>query len=440
MKADSMNNKKIYLKSFGCQMNAFDTEMIGALLTEENNNRITGDPQDADIIIVNTCSIRKHAETRAINHLHKLSRINNAVLAVCGCMAQRMGIELKKIVPGIDIISGPDNYKQLVSILSGNLDEISNTILLERKHDTTYKLPLRCNEEQFRPSKFLSITRGCENYCTYCIVPYLRGDLRSKAPDIVISEINRMHISGVREVTLLGQNVMAYQYGDVDFTSLVELILDKTGIDRIRFLTTHPKDITMELFHIMAANSRVCNHIHLPLQSGSNRILKLMGRKYTREDYISSVEEARKIVPDLAITTDIIVGFPTEDESDFEKTMELIEYIRFDSAFTFKYSPREGTSAYRMDDNVSVDTKKKRLERLNKRVKEIRYDIFSKLNGRKFKILLDGRTKKGKNQYIKGRTTHFRNVKVNKSSLKEGEFINVKLKKLEGFTFIGEEI
>ncbi|MDZ7859949.1 MAG: tRNA (N6-isopentenyl adenosine(37)-C2)-methylthiotransferase MiaB [Candidatus Krumholzibacteriota bacterium] len=434
-----MNNKKIYLKSFGCQMNAFDTEMIGALLTE-GNSRIIKDPQEADIIIVNTCSIRKHAETRAINHLHKLSKINNAILAVCGCMAQRMGVELKKIVPGIDIISGPDNYKELVSILSGDLDKISNTMLLERNHAATYKLPERCNKEQSKTSKFLSITRGCENYCTYCVVPYLRGHLRSKAPDIVINEIQRMHGNGVKEITLLGQNVMAYQYGGVDFTSLMELILDETDIPRIRFLTTHPKDIRMKLFRLMSADSRVCNHIHLPLQSGSNRILKLMGRKYTREDYISSVEEARKIVPDLAITTDIIVGFPTEDESDFEKTMDLVEYTRFDSAFTFKYSPREGTAAYRMDDNVSIDTKKKRLERLNKRVKEIRYDIFRKLNGRKFKILLDGRTKKGKNHYIKGRTTHFRNVNVNPGSLKEGEFINVKLKKLEGFTFIGEEI
>lgn len=432
-----MNSKRAYFKSFGCQMNAFDTEVIASLLTEKGFT-ITKDPEKADVIIVNTCSIRKHAEIRAINWLHDLSRHENATLVVCGCMAQKKGEKLKKLVPGIDIISGPDNYKQLVSILSEELSKIPYTLLLGRNHNTTYKLPTT-QQQHGKPSRFLSITRGCENFCSYCVVPYLRGKLRSKAPETVIDEINMMELGGVKEVTLLGQNVMAYQYGKVDFMNLMRLILEKTDLPRIRFLTTHPKDVTMNIFSLMADNSRICPHIHLPLQSGSNKILKLMGRKYTREDYIFIVEEARKIVPDLAISTDIIIGFPTEEESDFQDTIEIIELARFDSAFTFKYSPRKGTSAFSMENDVDTETKKNRLAYLNKKVKEIRLDIFRQLSGKNFKILLDGRIKKGKNQYIKGRTPHFRNVNVKPGKLSEGEIIDVKLKELNGFTYIGEE-
>ncbi len=418
-------------------MNAYDSEFIQTELESAGFKR-TDEPAEADTIIVNTCSIREHAEQRALSWLHDLSKFD-ADLIVCGCMAQRYGKELKDRVPRLNIVCGPDNYEELISIIkSGGAGDVS-AVLDHVDSDVTYSLN-PSGGRNTGVSRYLSITRGCENFCSYCVVPYLRGRLRSKEPGLVLDEIKSMVSEGVKEVTVLGQNVMAYSYGGTDFTSLAKMILKETSLPRLRFLTSHPRDVDQELFSLMSQEQRLCPHIHLPLQSGSDRILELMGRGYTRQRYLSILEQARSVVPDLSVTTDIIVGFPTETDADFDDTMEVVDRACFDSAFTFKYSPREGTRAFVMEDDVSVNKKKERLSILNDRIKNIRRGVYEGLLGSNFQILLDGKVKKRENQYFKGRTPHFRNVIVEPRFSAEGEIVEVNLEKLVGFTFTGRPI
>ncbi len=431
-----MNNYKAYYESFGCQMNVFDTEVLEGMMLEYGFTR-TPNPDEANVIIVNTCSVREKAEQRAIGRLNDLSRHTNALLAVCGCMAQRMGDRLFKVVPHLSLISGPDNYSSFPSTLLELLETGGKRVMTSMDSSVTY--PLLAGIENRKVSRFLSITRGCENFCSYCIVPYLRGAVRSKDAAQIVREVNNLHEAGAREVTFLGQNVMAYNSGEYDFVSLIKKILSDTEVERVRFLTTHPRDISEDVFELMAADRRVCPHIHLPFQSGSNRILELMKRGYTNKNYLNIIERAREIKPDLAITTDIIYGFPSETESDFMETLELVEKGRFDSAFTFKYSPRKWTTAYNMADDVPPDIKKERLNRLNDMIKTIRKEIMEQQVGKIEEILLDGLVKKGENTFLKGRTPHFRNVLLKSGNLKPGDIVKIVIKELRNFTLVCEE-
>jgi tRNA-2-methylthio-N6-dimethylallyladenosine synthase len=427
--------KKVYLECFGCQMNAFDSEVLESMLEGEGFG-IAGEPDSADAILVNTCSVRENAETRAIGRLNDLSRHEHAVLAVCGCMAQRLGDRLFELVPALDIVAGPDSYSDLPAAISAALGGDGRKLLLEEDSSVTYRLE---SSRGSSPTRYLSITRGCENYCSYCIVPYVRGSVRSKSPEAVIEDIGLLSRSGAREVTLLGQNVMAWTSGGDGFTGLLRRILSETDIERVRFLTTHPRDVDDDIFRLMADEPRICPHIHLPFQAGSDRILEAMNRGYTRGDYLAIVERARAIRPDIAFTTDIIVGFPGESETDFSETLDIVERVRFDSAFTFKYSPREGTAAAGLEDDVPLEEKKSRLERLNSRIQEIRREIMEDLTGSVEEILLDARVKKGETHFLKGRTPHFRNVLLASDNRNPGDILSVVLKELSNFTFIGEE-
>lgn len=431
-----MSHKNVYIECFGCQMNSFDSEVLESMLEGEGFG-ITPDVSEANVIIVLTCSVRENAERRAIGRLNDLSRHKNAVLAVCGCMAQRLGERLLKLVPALDIVAGPDSYSKLPSAISRAIDGGARKVLVEGDSSVTYRLG---NVRGSSPSRYLSITRGCENFCSYCIVPYVRGAVRSKDTEAVIEDLDLLAASGAREVTLLGQNVMAYQSGDCGFVGLLERILEKTDIERIRFLTTHPRDIDDGIFELMAENKRVCPHLHLPFQAGSNQILSAMKRGYTRSEYLDIIGRARDIRPDIAFTTDVIVGFPGESDADFDKTLDIVEKVRFDSAFTFKYSPREGTAAAELEDDVPVDVKKSRLEILNAAIQRIRKEIMAESTGSIEEILLDARVKKGENLYLKGRTPHFRNVLLDSEVRKPGEILSVVLTELNNFTFIGEEI
>jgi len=430
--------KRVYYESFGCQMNAYDTEVLASILMRRGFGQVSR-PEEADVIIVNTCSVREHAEKRAIGRLNELSRFRDALLVVCGCMAQRMKDELWNHVPRLNIIAGTSAYDKLPDAIEEALSGMeAKYIFSEMDDESTYSL-LGPSFEPSRVAKYVSITRGCNNYCSYCIVPYLRGPLRSKDAGTVLREIQMLEESGAKEVTLIGQNVSAYRYDDLDFIGLLEVVLRETEIKRIRFLTTHPRDVDMRLFHLMADDDRLCPHLHLPIQSGSDRILKLMRRGYKVEDYIAIVDQAREIVPDIAFSTDIIVGFPTETDEDFNRTLELVERVRFESAFTFKYSPREGTRAAEMEDDVPLEVKKKRLAVLNDSIKRIRREVFTSLLGKRYEILLDDELKKGEYHFLKGRTPHFRNVIIGKDGgPKIGEFVDVELKSLREFTFIGE--
>lgn len=427
----------IYCESYGCQMNASDTEVISGLM-EQRGHRIVTAPEEADCIVVNTCSVRDHAEQRAIGRLFDLSRHRKAFIAVCGCMAQRLGTSLFDLVPAVRIVAGTDSYLLLPDAIEDAAETGNRSAFLDMDDATTYELP----PQAFRGpiSRFVSITRGCENYCSYCIVPSVRGKVRSRDAGSLVREIASLVEHGAREVTLLGQSVIAYRSNGVDFLALAQRVLDETGIARLRFLTSHPRDVTSALFELMARDKRLCAHIHLPVQSGNNRILSAMNRGYTRERYLDSLSAARSIVPDLAITSDVIVGYPTEGEEEFRETLDLVREARFDSAFTFRYSPRNGTAASALADDVPPEIKAERLHRLNALVQEMRGEVLRAQLGSRAEILLDGMVQKGENRLWKGRTPHFRNVLVSGASLKEGDIVAVVLKHLINFTFEGEVI
>jgi tRNA-2-methylthio-N6-dimethylallyladenosine synthase len=429
---------KTYYESFGCQMNVFDTEVIESMMIASGFETVRS-AGEADVIILNTCSVRENAEQRAIGRLNDLSR-NKAVLVVCGCMAQRMGDSLFDKVSGLSLVIGPDNYLELVSAVISIIESGGKHVITKQDVKAAYQLGSSGSEKNKRVSRFLSITRGCENFCSYCIVPYLRGPVRSRDIAQILHEVNVLAEAGTEEITLLGQNVMAYNRDGVDFTGLIQLILENSDIRRLRFLTTHPRDVNMRIFKIMNEDPRLCPHIHLPFQSGSDRILAMMGRGYTRKHYLDIVSEARRIRPDLAITTDIIVGFPSETDSDFEDTLSIIRKCRFDSAFTFKYSPRKGTKAYKMKDDVTSEEKKDRLDRLNNLIQKIRKEILESRIGLTDEILLDARVKKGENLFWKGRTPHFRTVLLSSDDLNEGEIVQVSLAGIRNFTYIGEVV
>ncbi|MDD3643829.1 MAG: tRNA (N6-isopentenyl adenosine(37)-C2)-methylthiotransferase MiaB, partial [Candidatus Krumholzibacteria bacterium] len=392
----SVPGRTVYLESFGCQMNAFDTEVIESMLRKEGFAAVP-EPDGADVILVNTCSIRDHAERRAIGRLHDLSRHRKAVHVVCGCMAQRLGDRLRDLVPGIDIIAGPDTYRELAAAIVSRCGGGGTATMLSRDGGVTYGLS---ESGGGSVSRYLSITRGCENYCSYCIVPYVRGPIRSKKAGEIMRELRLLEDAGTREVTLLGQNVMAYREDDGGFVDLLELILRETGLARIRFLTTHPRDVDPSLFALMSASRRICPHLHLPLQAGDDNVLKRMNRGYTAAQYCSIVDRARAEIPGISFSTDIIVGFPGESREDFERTVEIVERVRFDSAFTFKYSPREGTAAARTKDDVPPAEKAYRLDRLNAVVRRIREETLGRLVGSREEILLDGVVQKGEYRFL----------------------------------------
>ncbi len=430
-----MNPLRVYCESFGCQMNAYDTDVIESIL-EERGHAIVRTPDAADCIIVNTCSVRDHAEQRAIGRLLDLSRHRDAVLVVCGCMAQRLGSALFDIVPAVRIVAGTDSYALLPDAIAAAVREGGRFAFLEMDEAGAYEAP--ASKANGGVSRYVSITKGCENYCSYCIVPYLRGKVRSRSADSIIRETSSVVAGGAKEVTLLGQNVIAYRDGRVDFCGLAGRILAETEVSRLRFLTSHPRDVDAAVFELMAIERRFCSHIHLPVQAGSDRILAAMNRGYTRETYLGKLREARRIVPGIAVTTDIIVGFPSETDDEFGQTLDLVREARFDAAFTFQYSPRGGTAASAMSDDVSAGKKKERLLALNEVVQEERARILQAQLGSRAEILLDGAAQKGEYRSLKGRTPEFRNVLVPPDSLNDGDIVPVVLKRLVNFTFEGE--
>ena len=416
-------------------MNAYDTDVISSLL-EERGHAIIRTPDNADCIIVNTCSVRDHAEQRAIGRLLDLSRHRDAVIVVCGCMAQRLGAALFDLVPAVRIVAGTDSYALLPDAVSAAVEDGGRFVFLERDDEGGYEAtPIK---SKGGISRYVSITRGCENYCSYCIVPYVRGKTRSRNADAIVGEISSVVEWGAKEVTMLGQNVIAYRDGRIDFIGLAERVLAETEVRRLRFLTSHPRDVEAAVFELMAREKRFCSHIHLPVQAGSNRILAAMNRGYTRETYLEKLRQARTIVPTIAVTTDLIVGFPSETDDEFRQTLDLVREARFDAAFTFQYSRRAGTAANEMPDDVSPDEKKNRLLALNAIVQEERGRILSDHLGSRTEILLDGAAQKGEYRFLKGRTPEFRNVLVPPDGLNDGDIVPVVLKRLVNFTFEGE--
>ncbi|MGB9722092.1 MAG: tRNA (N6-isopentenyl adenosine(37)-C2)-methylthiotransferase MiaB [bacterium] len=334
---------KFYIKTFGCQMNKNDSDIINQVLIENDFSQVEN-PVEADIIFINTCSVRNHAEQRALGYISTLKRWREKkglVLGVIGCMAKRLADEIITRYPFVDLVLGPDSYRKIPEYIKLIIDQKTKIIETEVGKELYTGICRKSN----RVSDFVSITRGCNNYCSYCIVPFVRGELRSRPLDDILNEVNFLVESGVKDITLLGQNVNEYHYNGTDFPELLRIVARKTGVFRLRFLTSHPRDFSEKIIDVVKENRNICEWFHIPLQSGNNRILELMNRKYTKEKYIELIDKIRKNIPDATLTTDIIVGFPTETEEEFYETIDLIKNIEFDDAYMYRYSARPGTKA-----------------------------------------------------------------------------------------------
>ncbi|HZJ79240.1 MAG TPA: tRNA (N6-isopentenyl adenosine(37)-C2)-methylthiotransferase MiaB [Dysgonamonadaceae bacterium] len=438
--------KKLYIETYGCQMNVADTEVVASIM-EMDGYSITDDLESADAVFVNTCSIRENAEQRVINRLEyfnavKRKRNQKLIIGVLGCMAERVK-EVLIEQHHADLVVGPDSYMDLPNLISA-AEQGEKVINIELSKTETYKdvIPLKIGGNNI--SGFISIMRGCNNFCTYCIVPYTRGRERSRDTKSILNELDDLRVKGFKEVTLLGQNVNSYLYTDgdksIDFSDLLEMVAKHAPEMRIRFTTSHPKDMTDKTLHTIANNENICRFIHLPFQSGSSRMLKMMNRKYDREWYLGRIAAIKKIIPNCGLSTDIMCGFHDETEEDHQETLSLMKEVVFDSAFMFKYSERPGTFASnKLKDNVSEEVKKRRLQEIIDLQRE-HSEISNKRDvGKEFEVLIEGFSKKSRNQFF-GRTSESKVVVFDKKSHSIGETVRVKIYEYTSATLLGESL
>ena len=408
-------------------MNVYDTELIKSILTKDGFE-IANQERGADIVMLNTCSVRDNANRKIYNRVHEIKHANNnALIGVLGCMATNFKTDLlENSRLKIDFIAGPDSYKSLPGLI-----ESLNTSG-EKQYDVTLSefetysdvYPAR----EGKVNAWIAIMRGCNNFCTFCVVPYTRGRERSRDPYNIVEEVKQLVKDGYKQVTLLGQNVNSYKYEQYDFTDLMKMVSDVDGVQRIRYTSPHPKDFPKKLIKLMLERSNICNQIHMPLQAGNDRILHKMNRSYSKEEFLGLVSDIRDIIPDIAISTDIILGFPTETEDEFLDTVDVVKKVEFDSAFIFKYSERPNTrAAQKFPDDVSEDIKKDRIIRLNDIQNTISMKKNNALIGTTQKILIeDLKTKKSENE-VQGRTDCNRIVILPKSNQKLGQTLPVKI-------------
>ncbi len=416
---------KVFLETFGCQMNVADSDMLADLLAERGY-RQTDSAGDADLIIVNTCSVRERAENRAKVRITQYARMKkpSQQLWVVGCMAQRLGDTLQQEIPGIDRVIGAEKLEYIANDI--------DTLLAERIGTEAYPdAPGR------GIAAFLSIMRGCDNYCAYCIVPYVRGREHSIPAGRLKKQAEEMVAHGTREITLLGQNVNSYRDDSRDFADLIHILHDIDGLKRLRFTTSHPRDLSDKLIRTMAELPGVCNHIHLPVQSGSTRILTKMNRKYTREHYLERIELLRQQIPDVDITTDVMVGFPGETENDYRHTLSLFEQVRFTAAFMFSYSVRPGTKAAAMDNQVPEKVRKERLKGLVDLQTEITRDAYRAMVGRTAEVLFTGRQDR-KDRAWMGQDYGCKRILLSCREDIAGMILKVNIIKSTGMTLIAE--
>jgi len=425
-------NLKYHIVTYGCQMNVHDSEKLAGMLHQMGYEEID-DQRKADLILFNTCCVREHAEQRVYGNvgvLRPLKQQNpNLIIGVCGCMMQQEEVasEIVKKFPFVDLVFGTHNLHRFPQLLLQAMDSAQTVVeILDEEGRVVEGLPM---ERNAGVSAWTTIMYGCNNFCSYCIVPYVRGRERSRKPQDIINEIRELIEKGYKEVTLLGQNVNSYgkDLGDVYlFPDLLRDINEIPGIERIRFTTSHPKDLSPELIRAMAECDKICEHLHLPVQAGSNRILEKMNRCYTRENYMELVNRIREAVPDIALTTDIIVGFPGETEEDFLQTLDLVERIRYDSAFTFMYSTRRGTPAAKMKEQVDDNVKKERLQRLIELQTKISKDINSTYKDKIVEVLVEGPSKNNETM-MSGRTRTNKVVNFMPTRKCIGELVQVKI-------------
>jgi tRNA-2-methylthio-N6-dimethylallyladenosine synthase len=436
--------KKVYIETYGCQMNIADSEVVVSILSGAGYEP-TEDINEAGLILINTCSIRDNAEQRiwgrlkAISHLKKHNKDLN--IGIIGCMAERLKEKLIETDQLVDIVVGPDAYRELpILVAEADAGHKAVNVLLSREETYADISPVRMDKNGV--SSFVSIMRGCNNMCAYCVVPYVRGAERSRNPESVLKEAKELFEKGYREVTLLGQNVDSYNWkaesGDFDFPRLLESIALIDPLLRVRFSTSHPKDISDDLLHTIASYKNICKHIHLPAQSGSTRILKLMNREYTREWYMERVEAIHRIIPGCSVSTDMITGFCTETEEDHKQSLSLMEWAGYDFAYMFKYSERPGTKAARkLKDDVPESVKSERLSEMI--AFQNRLSVKSKKSdtGMVFEVLIEGTSKRSE-EFMSGRTSQNKVVVFPDNGHKKGEYVNVLIERATSATLIGK--
>jgi len=433
-----MFRKTYYLHSYGCQMNLADSGILSAAM-EAAGYRAAADPSEAGVIILNTCSVREKAEERALGRLAELIKYkkdNETYVCAVGCMAQRMGAGLIERIPGIDFVLGTEQLFELPDLLARkNGMPVVETAMGADPAWAEYP------PEPDNPyAAYVTITRGCNNYCAYCIVPYLRGPERHRKPETIIKDINHLVARGVLDLTLVGQNVNSYENGTVRFPELIQMVLRETDIRRIRFITSHPKDLSDDLIELFADQPRLMGHVHLPLQSGSDRILEKMFRRYSYAHFRTLVEKLRRARPDIALTTDLIVGFPTETGEEYEMTLGAVGEIRFDAAFMFRYSTRDGTwAAKNLVDDIPEEEKLRRLQKLIDLQKNISFEVNQKEVGLTRAVLVDG-TSRRDDRIWKGKSEGHKTVLIKSDRNLLGQIVPVRISRADSWTLHGEAV
>ncbi len=430
--------RKLYVETYGCQMNFADTEIVNGIMNRYGYYT-TENIDDSNVILINTCSIREHAEAKVYQRLTEIKKYKRSnpglVVGIIGCMAERVKQDLIGKTRLVDLIVGPDEYRKLPYLIENLSERGEKGVAVRLSRVETYDdiVPLR--KEGI--SAWLAVMRGCDKFCSFCVVPHTRGRERSRNLEGVVNEMKQLWDEGFKEVTLLGQNVNSYKSGDNDFSDLLASCAKAVPGMRIRFTTSHPQDLSDKLLETIAEYDNLCKYIHLPVQSGSNRILELMKRSYTVEHYMSLIEKARKIMPNVALSTDIISGFPTETEEDHKMTLAIMNEVKYDGAYMFKYSAREKTIAFRMIDDVDEQTKSERLMEIVELQRQISFAQNSKMVGFDYEVLIDSLSKKS-DKMLSGRTDCNKSVIIPKNGTSIGEKVVVRIAKANSATLFGE--
>lgn len=434
--------RKLFVETYGCQMNVGDTEIVVAIMQQEGYV-YTDKIEEADVVLINTCSIRDNAEQRIWGRLREMAHLRRrrpgVLVGIIGCMAERLRERLLEGENPVDIVAGPDAYRDLPRLVreAGEGGRGVN-VLLSREETYAEIAPVRLDRNGV--SSYIAIMRGCNNYCSYCVVPYTRGVERSRDPQTILNEARSLFENGYREVTLLGQNVNSYRYGAVDFPELMRLVSEISPLLRVRFATSHPKDMSDRLLEVMASKPNICRCIHLPAQSGSSRMLEKMNRKYTREWYLERVEAIRRIIPDCGLSTDIFSGFHSETEEDHQMSLSLMRECAYDSAFMFKYSERPGTYASKhLPDDVPEEVKIRRLNEMIELQNQLSAESNARDVGKTFEVLVEGVSKRSKEQLF-GRTEQNKVVVFDRGTHRIGDLVRVRITESSSATLKGIEV
>ena len=434
--------RKLFIETYGCQMNVGDTEIIISIL-QQHGYIYTEEQAEADVILINTCSIRDNAEQRIWGRLSEMRRLKkqkpSLVVGIVGCMAERLNDKLLEEGTGVDIVAGPDAYRDLPKLLKeAEAGQKGVNVLLSLEETYAEIAPVRIDKNGV--SAFIAIMRGCNNFCSYCVVPYTRGRERSRDAETILAEARSLFENGYREVTLLGQNVNSYHCGEVDFPELMCRVAEISPLLRVRFATSHPKDMSDRLLEVMASKPNICRAIHLPAQSGSTAMLERMNRKYTREWYLDRIAAIRRYMPDCAITTDVIAGFAGETEEEHQETLSLMREVGYDFAFMFKYSERPGTFAQRnLGDDVPDEVKSRRLQEIIALQNELGLESYRRDVGKEFEVLVEGESRRNAEQLF-GRTSQNKVVVFDRGDHKAGDYVRVRVTGCTSATLFGEEL